>query len=93
MAGGMARDIENLEVETKIWQGNEIAAFYRVVYRGNSLSSGTEDRGLPSSENLVDAADVIAVMVGEKNCAELQLPRLENLENERGLPRIHNHRR
>jgi hypothetical protein len=56
------------------------------------LSSGTEDRDLPRTEKLGHAADVITVVVGKKDCAKLQLSLPEDLEHERGLSRIHNHR-
>ena len=92
VAGGMARDVYNLEVESEVWKGNEITAFDRVVDRRYVLSSGTEDRDLPRTEKLVHAADVITVVVGEEDCAEIQLPFLENLEHGLGLSGIHNHR-
>jgi hypothetical protein len=92
VAGGMARDVDNLEVETEVWKGNEITAFDRVVDRRYALSSGTEDRDLTRTEKLVHTADVITVVVGEEDCGKLQLPLLQNLEYERSLSRIHNHR-
>ena len=93
VAGGVARDVENLEVETEVRKGNDITALDRVVDCGDIFSSRTEYRDLPRPENLVDAADVITVVVGEEDSAKLQFSLPENLEHERCLSRIDNHRR
>jgi len=93
VAGGVARDVENLKVETEVWKGNDIAVLDRVVDGGDIFSSRTEYRDLTHPENLVDAANVITVVVGEEDSAKLQFSLPENLEHERCLSRIYNHRR
>ena len=93
VAGGVARDVDHLEVQIEIWKGYEITALDRVVDRWDVLSSGAEDRNPACSEKLVDTADVVSVVMGEENCSELQLSFLENLDDERGLSGVHNHRR
>jgi hypothetical protein len=88
----MARDIEHLEVEPEVWEGNEITAFDRVIDRADILVGGTEDRDLVRTDKLAHAADVITVVVGEEDRAKLQLPPVEDFEHGRGLSRIHDHR-
>ena len=91
MAGGVARDVDDLEVETEIREGNDISAFNRVIDGADIFSSGTEDRDLPYTEKLVDTADVITVMVSQEDSAKFEIPLFQDLENERRLSRIHNH--
>ena len=81
VARGMTRNIEDLEVETKIWKGNGIAALDRAIDCRNILTGGTKHRHLPRTENLGHTTDVITVVVGQQDCARYEIPFLENLEN------------
>jgi hypothetical protein len=78
----MARHIEDLEIEAEVREGNDIATLDRVIDRRNALPSRTENRDLPLPEKLIHAANMVAVVVGEEDGSELQLPFLENLDDE-----------
>jgi len=93
VAAGMARNIKDLEIESEVWKSNNLAAFDWVIDRRDALASWTENRYLAQTEKLIHSADVVTVVVGEKDCCELQPPFLENLDDGRGLTRIDDYRR
>ena len=88
MAGGMARNIDDLEIETEIRKGNDISAFDRVIDRRDTFSSGTENRNLAQTEKLVHSTDVVTVVVGEEDGGKFQIPLSGEPRYERGLSRI-----
>jgi hypothetical protein len=93
VAGGMPRNIEDLEIETEVWKRNDIAAFDRVIDGRYTLAGWTEYRYFSCAEQLFDTANVVAVVVRKKDGGEFQLTFLDNLDDERGFSRIDDHYR
>jgi hypothetical protein len=92
VAGGVARDVDDLELEAKFRERNEVTATDRVIDAADVLACGTEDRHPPDSKKVVHATDVVAVVMGQEDGAKLELPFFEDLKHRRGLTRIDDNR-
>jgi hypothetical protein len=90
---GVTRHVHHLEVEIEIREGHEITALDRVIDDRNIVASRTEDRYRIDAEKFPDATDVIGVMVGEKDGAELEPSLLQDLEYRPRFAGIDDHRR
>ncbi len=88
VTGGVAWHVDDLELEVEFRQRDGIAAADRPADAVNRLVGRAEDRDRVACEQFFDAADVVAVMVGEEHRHEIQVPGLDFREDGAGFPRV-----
>jgi len=92
VAGGVARDVDDLELEAEFRERSEVTATDWAINAADVLSRGAEYRHPPIAKEIVDTADVVVVVVGEEDGAKLELLLFEDLKHRRRLTRIDDHR-